>query len=248
MHRLSGPAGMRPSRSWSSGWRGSCLRTCPAQAPSGDEVFAVGAALLAGLSALEERGPVVVVIDDLHWADAGSARALLFCLRRLRADPVLVLLATRRMRWTGWARAGRGCWPTGNECGTSGCRGCPPRRYASWPRSMGGSCRVRRRAVAGAHRRQPADVRALLAELPEEALLGGFDAHTCAARVRGGRARRACPALAGRARVGACRGGARGAGSAADRRVDGRGADRRRRGGRGGRGRSCSTSPPMGAR
>ena len=74
--------------------------------PSGDEVFAVGAALLAGLSALEERGPVVVVIDDLHWADRGSARALLFCLRRLRADPVLVLLATRPDAWKSWAKLG----------------------------------------------------------------------------------------------------------------------------------------------
>lgn len=62
--------------------------------PSGD-AFSVGAALLAEISALEERGPVVVVVDDLHWVDLASAGALLFWLRRLRRDPVLVLLATR---------------------------------------------------------------------------------------------------------------------------------------------------------
>jgi DNA-binding CsgD family transcriptional regulator/tetratricopeptide (TPR) repeat protein len=56
-----------------------------------------GAALLAGVSAAEERAPALVLVaDDLQWADAPSADALLFCLRRLSADPVLVLLAGRR--------------------------------------------------------------------------------------------------------------------------------------------------------
>lgn len=75
---------------------------------SGADGFSVGAALLAGVGALEMRGPVVVVVDDLHWIDAPSARALLFFLRRLRADPVLVLLATRPQMLAGlgesWAR------------------------------------------------------------------------------------------------------------------------------------------------
>jgi hypothetical protein len=54
---------------------------------------AAGAALVAGISALEERAPgVVLVADDVHWADLPSARALLF-LRfarrsvRQRRDP-----------------------------------------------------------------------------------------------------------------------------------------------------------------
>ena len=57
--------------------------------------FAVGVALLDALGALQRRGPVVVVVDDLQWADPPSARALLFAVRRLRQDNILVLLASR---------------------------------------------------------------------------------------------------------------------------------------------------------
>ncbi|MGI9016184.1 MAG: hypothetical protein ACR2HR_03610 [Euzebya sp.] len=39
--------------------------------------------------------PVRLVIDDLQWLDVGSARALLFLLRRLVAEPLLVVLAGR---------------------------------------------------------------------------------------------------------------------------------------------------------
>ena len=39
--------------------------------------------------------PVVLVVDDLHWADLPSRQALIFVLRRLVADPVLALLAVR---------------------------------------------------------------------------------------------------------------------------------------------------------
>jgi hypothetical protein len=68
----------------------------PGPAAAGGDSLALGAALLAGIGAAEEQAPaVVVVVDDLHWADLASARALLFCLRRLRADTVLILLAAR---------------------------------------------------------------------------------------------------------------------------------------------------------
>lgn len=57
--------------------------------------FAVGAALLDVLGAFQQRGTVAVVVDDLQWTDLPSARALLFALRRLRQDNILVLLASR---------------------------------------------------------------------------------------------------------------------------------------------------------
>ena len=39
---------------------------------------------------------MALLVDDLHWADTASApRALLFALRRLRADPVLVAVTSR---------------------------------------------------------------------------------------------------------------------------------------------------------
>jgi predicted ATPase len=36
-----------------------------------------------------------VVVDDAQWADELSLRALSFAVRRLAADPVLCLIATR---------------------------------------------------------------------------------------------------------------------------------------------------------
>lgn len=56
----------------------------------------VGAFLVDVLSAVASDGPVVLVVDDLHWADAASLQALAFALRRLRHERVLALLAARR--------------------------------------------------------------------------------------------------------------------------------------------------------
>lgn len=61
-----------------------------------DEPPVVGAALVALLDRLHERdGPVVLVVDDGHWADVGSVQALVFALRRLGSDRVLTLVAAR---------------------------------------------------------------------------------------------------------------------------------------------------------
>jgi len=70
--------------------------------------FAVGAELLRMLGSLQDGGLVVVVLDDAQWIDAASAGALLFALRRLYADRVCVLIATRPdgpdQVGSGWAR------------------------------------------------------------------------------------------------------------------------------------------------
>lgn len=60
------------------------------------EPFAVAAALLALLGVVAERGDgLLVVLDDVHWFDAGSLEALLFVVRRLHAEGVAVLLSAR---------------------------------------------------------------------------------------------------------------------------------------------------------
>ena len=41
------------------------------------------------------RHMALVVVDDLQWTDGPSARALLFAVRRLQADRVLVVAAAR---------------------------------------------------------------------------------------------------------------------------------------------------------
>lgn len=59
------------------------------------EPFAVGADLLHTLGELQDTGPVALVVDDAHWVDDSSMSALLFAMRRLRADRVLIVLAVR---------------------------------------------------------------------------------------------------------------------------------------------------------
>ena len=56
---------------------------------------AIGVALLNALRALAEEGSVVVAVDDVQWLDDASAAALGYGARRLRAEPVGVLLARR---------------------------------------------------------------------------------------------------------------------------------------------------------
>ena len=73
----------------------------------GTDPMAVGARLLDLLDRLQADGQVVVLaIDDLQWADRPSSRAVLFALRRLRADKVLAVVSTRAggLADPGWAR------------------------------------------------------------------------------------------------------------------------------------------------
>ncbi|MGD0924907.1 MAG: AAA family ATPase [Streptosporangiaceae bacterium] len=89
---------------------GTDPRTYPGPDPvtePGTDPMAVGARLLDLLDRLQTGGQVVVlVIDDLQWADRPSSRAVLFALRRLRADKVLAIVSTRvgGLADPGWAR------------------------------------------------------------------------------------------------------------------------------------------------
>jgi DNA-binding CsgD family transcriptional regulator len=66
------------------------LRAYPAEEP-----ISVGSALLELLSDLEEKQPVVLVLEDAHWTDTDSLRAVLFALRRLVSERVLALITVR---------------------------------------------------------------------------------------------------------------------------------------------------------
>jgi DNA-binding CsgD family transcriptional regulator len=59
------------------------------------DLFLVGLAVLSLLSAAAEDQPLVVVVDDAQWLDRASAQALGFAGRRLAADPVGLVFATR---------------------------------------------------------------------------------------------------------------------------------------------------------
>src|SRR3954451_16829020 len=67
-------------------------RTAPA---SDADPLAVGAELLAVLGDLEGACPVVLVLDDAQWMDDASTRALVFAVRRIRRDQVLLEMRTR---------------------------------------------------------------------------------------------------------------------------------------------------------
>jgi predicted ATPase len=60
-----------------------------------EEPVSVGSHLLDVLSDLEQKSPVVLIIEDVHWADTDSLRAMLFALRRLKSERVLTLLTLR---------------------------------------------------------------------------------------------------------------------------------------------------------
>jgi DNA-binding CsgD family transcriptional regulator len=59
------------------------------------ERFLVGLAALSLLSETAHEQPLLCVVDDAHWLDRPSARALAFVARRLLADRVALVFATR---------------------------------------------------------------------------------------------------------------------------------------------------------
>lgn len=62
----------------------------------GSSELEVGRRLLAHLGDGERDGGVTVLaVDDAHWMDGPSARALRFALRRLRVEPLLAVVARR---------------------------------------------------------------------------------------------------------------------------------------------------------
>ncbi len=57
--------------------------------------FLLGLAVLSLLSEAAGDRPLVCLIDDGHWLDRASERALAFAARRLLAEPVLLVIAAR---------------------------------------------------------------------------------------------------------------------------------------------------------
>ncbi|MEO6892684.1 MAG: AAA family ATPase, partial [Ktedonobacteraceae bacterium] len=57
----------------------------------GDEQRRLWEATLELLTMISERTPLVIVLDDLHWADASSCELLAFLARRLHRQPIMIM-------------------------------------------------------------------------------------------------------------------------------------------------------------
>jgi predicted ATPase len=72
---------------------------------------AVGAALVQELEQLQRKQPILLILDNMQWADPESVEALRFMLRRLHAERVLAVLAGWEQPG-GWDASGNGqVWP-----------------------------------------------------------------------------------------------------------------------------------------
>jgi DNA-binding NarL/FixJ family response regulator len=135
--------------------------------------LAVGAELVMWLGQLGRcRGLAMTCIDDLQWADGPSARALLFAMRRLYADQVLVVISARAGELSG---LGEG-WPRfvagDHRAGRVHLGGLGPEDVVALGRALGAG-ELPRRAVgrllecAGGN---PLYIRAMLEEFGAEGL------------------------------------------------------------------------------
>ena len=74
--------------------------------PVAGDPLAVRAATLSLLAAAAEDAPLLVLVDDAHWLDAGSKEALMFAGRRLEAEGIALVFAVREGTRTSFRRQG----------------------------------------------------------------------------------------------------------------------------------------------
>ncbi|HZG03034.1 MAG TPA: AAA family ATPase [Streptomyces sp.] len=67
---------------------------------SGQDRFLTGLAVLTLLADLADEGPLLCLVDDAQWLDQATAEALLFAARRLSAERVAMVFATREEGFT----------------------------------------------------------------------------------------------------------------------------------------------------
>jgi DNA-binding CsgD family transcriptional regulator len=75
---------------------GSLLETGPSDLnPSADQEYQLVESLFSLLSNMVSAGPLVMVVDDVHWSDRASLRFLVYLAYRLATLPVVLIIAAR---------------------------------------------------------------------------------------------------------------------------------------------------------
>ena len=74
--------------------------------PVDTDRFAISAGALSLLGEASSRGPLLITLDDAQWVDGPSAEVLAFVARRLTAEGIAILVASRRPadELTSWIR------------------------------------------------------------------------------------------------------------------------------------------------
>ncbi|WP_051221865.1 AAA family ATPase [Conexibacter woesei] len=75
--------------------RSVLLAALGAEDQEGGDLFLVALAALGLLALAAADGPLLVLIDDLHWLDDASHDVMTFIARRVDADPIVLLAAVR---------------------------------------------------------------------------------------------------------------------------------------------------------
>ena len=135
-------------------------------ASSVEDPVTVGASLLESLDRL--GGAPCLALDDAHWADRPSLQALIFALRRLTADQVLMIIAVRDDRASRTCRTACAGWSAGQRGTVLRLRGLDEQDLRDLAAAMGiegiGASAARR--LRYGTQGNPLHARALLEEFP----------------------------------------------------------------------------------
>ncbi|WP_335618015.1 ATP-binding protein [Lentzea guizhouensis] len=75
--------------------RRNAIEVAFGMAEGAPDLFRIGLAALDLLAAAARDQPLLCVVDDAHWLDTASAKALSFLARRIAAEPVAMVFAAR---------------------------------------------------------------------------------------------------------------------------------------------------------